>query len=64
MPDLADTHAVSIEELRVHNPDIENIRIARWTGVNPRSAKAPNRSLAAMRAEAASRVTTGKGKGV
>lgn len=39
------------------------VRTARWTGDNPRSAKAPNRSLAAMRAEAASRVTTKKMKG-
>lgn len=64
MLDLADTHAVSTEDIQLHNPGIENIRIARWTGDNPRSAKAPNRSLAAMRAEAASRVTTGKGNEV
>lgn len=40
--------------------DYNDVRTARWTGESPRSAKAPKRSLAAMRAEAASRVTTRK----
>lgn len=39
----------------------EHLRIARCSVERPRSAKAPKRSLAAIRAEAASRVTAESG---